>query len=882
MTPERWRRVEELYHAALARGVADRTAFLANACTGDEALRREVESLLAQPASGHGFLDGPAVAMAAELVSDSDASMLTGRRLGPHQVHSRIGAGGMGEVYRARDTKLGRDVAIKILPRLFTSDPERLARFEREARVLASLNHPNIGAIYGSEDADGVRALVLELVEGETLADRIARGPISLDDTLTLAPQIADALDAAHEKGIIHRDLKPANIKITPGGIVKVLDFGLAKAVSGDATTSNLTQSPTVTIGGTREGVILGTAAYMSPEQARGQTADKRTDIWAFGCVLFEMLTGRAAFAGATTSDVLASVLKTDPDWRRLPSGTPEAIRHLLLKAIEKDRELRCQTASELRSDLKRLQREMRARSILATPASAVKDRAARYGPWPWTGFAIVSVLLLGFAVWSTRPGPADPSSVSAERGAGPHRVVVLPFDNISRHPGDQWLAGAFADSLTLGLRDAENLVLVNRERVLELGDGSGNRLESVDVDLIVKTLAVRYYVNGSYQRVGEDVRVIARLVDADGGTIAVQESLTDRFANLLTLQDDLARRFATALHQSPAVGLETRTSSLTAYQSVAEANDLYLAGRYRDAIDRLQRSVKQDDTYADAWALLGKSNARLAQATTLDSGGRSVFQSEALNASLRAAEISPTLYEAQVSLALAYRELQQFEPARQAAQRAIDLNPRLAEGYELLASSYAEPPGLGCAKPRDPAMAERLYAKAIELDPQLGSAHSSLIHHLVWINRAQLGLDHANAALARLPKDVGIMRARSVALLFLQRADEVARQLRDVATLTPNGIMDDWVVAAADVMTGNRDARQLVAVIERGPVILREIDTARLYGILDDPRTAARHLERAFQADASCITFVTQSPAFAPFRNHPAIQDAMKKYRVS
>ena len=231
MTPERWRQVEEIFHAALSRGESERAAFLVHACAGDVALRREVESLLAQQASAGGFLEAPAVAAAAQMVSDAGASLLTGRRLGAYQVHERIGVGGMGEVYRARDTKLGRDVAIKILPRLFTSDPDRLARFEREARVLASLNHPHIGAIYGLEDADGVRALVLELVEGETLADRIARGPIPLTDTLTIARQIADALDAAHEKGIVHRDLKPANIKITPDGVVKVLDFGLAKVV---------------------------------------------------------------------------------------------------------------------------------------------------------------------------------------------------------------------------------------------------------------------------------------------------------------------------------------------------------------------------------------------------------------------------------------------------------------------------------------------------------------------------------------------------------------------------------------------------------------------------------------------------------------------------
>src|SRR5688572_4291587 len=267
--------------------------------------------------------------------------MLTGRRLGPYQLHERIGIGGMGEVYRARDTKLGRDVAIKILPHHFTNHPERLARFEREARVLASLNHPHIGAIYGLEDADGVRALVLELVDGETLADRIARGPIPLNEALAMARQIADALEAAHDKGIIHRDLKPANIKITPDGVVKVLDFGLAKLAEQATAPGNppmLSMSPTITSPAlmTGAGIILGTAAYMSPEQAKGREADKRSDVWAFGCVLFEMLSARRAFEGEDVAETLASVIRAEPNWRVLPGSTPLSVRTLLRHCLQK------------------------------------------------------------------------------------------------------------------------------------------------------------------------------------------------------------------------------------------------------------------------------------------------------------------------------------------------------------------------------------------------------------------------------------------------------------------------------------------------------------------------------------------------------------------
>ncbi len=343
MTPERLREIERLFHEARERPSAERDAFLARACADDSTLRREVESLLTQAPAG--VIDAPVGALAAELLSALAPRLTPGSSVGPYRIERLLGVGGMGEVYRARDTTLRRDVAIKILRHL-TAEPERLARFEREARMLAALNHPNIGAIYGLEAAHGDRALVLELVEGETLADRIQRGPASVTDALTIARQIADALDAAHEKGIIHRDLKPANVKVTPGGVVKVLDFGLAKAATGEL------QSPTVTMDGSQARTILGTAAYMSPEQARGQTVDKRTDIWAFACVFYEMLTGQMAFPGATVSDTIVAILAREPDWTALPATTPPMVARLLRRGLEKDPKRRLRDIADARAEL--------------------------------------------------------------------------------------------------------------------------------------------------------------------------------------------------------------------------------------------------------------------------------------------------------------------------------------------------------------------------------------------------------------------------------------------------------------------------------------------------------------------------------------------------
>jgi len=284
-------------------------------------------------------------------------ALAAGTRLGPYEILAAIGAGGMGEVYRARDTKLGRDVALKILPDSFVDDPDRVSRFRREAQVLASLNHPHIAAIYGLEEASpstssgqaAVQFLVLELVEGDTLAERLQRGALPVEDTLRFALQIAEALESAHESGIIHRDLKPANIKVTPDGRVKVLDFGLAKTVTGDATVPDLTHSPTVTMGATREGMLLGTAAYMSPEQAQGSAADRRSDIWSFGAVLYEMLAGKRAFQGKSLSDTLASVLKDEPAWSALPTQTPATVRKLMRQCLRKDRKQRLQAIGDAR-----------------------------------------------------------------------------------------------------------------------------------------------------------------------------------------------------------------------------------------------------------------------------------------------------------------------------------------------------------------------------------------------------------------------------------------------------------------------------------------------------------------------------------------------------
>ena len=336
-------------------------------------------------------------------------TLAPGTRLGAYDVIALIGAGGMGEVYRAKDSKLHRDVALKVLPDLWANDSDRLARFQREAHVLASLNHPHIAAIYGLEEIDGVRALVLELVEGETLAERLAHGPISLGEALPIARQIAEALEAAHEVGVVHRDLKPANIKVRPDSSVKVLDFGLAKAMAGDSSMAHVSMSPTITSPAmmTGAGVILGTAAYMAPEQAKGKAADARSDIWAFGVILYEMLTGRSAFSGETSVEILGSVLNTDPDWAALPATTPALVRSLLRRCLQRDRNRRLRDIADARFQIEETLNEPTGAVAPVAPARTSRERLA------WLAAVMVGAIgaSLITAAYLRRPPPDPPET---------------------------------------------------------------------------------------------------------------------------------------------------------------------------------------------------------------------------------------------------------------------------------------------------------------------------------------------------------------------------------------------------------------------------------------------------------------------------------------
>jgi serine/threonine protein kinase/Tol biopolymer transport system component len=466
MTPERWEQVARVYQLALEQAPLAREGFLAEACGDDADLRREVESLLGHEGGVDTVLERPAVAIAAPMLNNStSSSALTGRQIGPYQIGALLGAGGMGEVYRARDTSLNRDVAWKVLPESFATDAERVARFQREAEVLASLNHPNIAAIYGLQDADRLKALVMELVEGEELAERIARGPVPVDEALPIAKQICEALEAAHKQGIIHRDLKPANIKIRPDGTVKVLDFGLAKALEPASHSDGgaLAISPAVM---TQAGMLLGTAAYMAPEQAKGRPADRRSDIWAFGCVLYEMLTGRRAFDGEDVTDTIVAVMNKQPDWAALPAALPPPLATIARRCLEKDPWKRLPHMAIIRFAIEEAQassvalappvpgppRRMTLTRVLSVSAAValILSTGLILGRW-WTGRRVAPVSSPPVRATVLVPQNLDPRAPShrfavspdgrrfaylaADNRFSPVRLWIRPLDNLTAQP---------------------------------------------------------------------------------------------------------------------------------------------------------------------------------------------------------------------------------------------------------------------------------------------------------------------------------------------------------------------------------------------------------------------------------------------------------------
>ena len=641
-------------------------AFFVQACGEDTELRLQVEHLISIDQHAGSRLERP---ITEEVFATMDADApLEGAQVGPYRIVSPLGAGGMGEVYRAHDSKLGRDVAIKTLPAAFVRDPERLARFRREARTLASLNHPNIAAIYGIEESGDEDCLVLELVEGETL-----RGPLPIERALDYARQVADALQAAHEKGFIHRDLKPTNVKVTPQGRVKVLDFGLAKAIWGRESNPDLSQSSDMTGPETLAGLV-GTPSYMSPEQVRGKEVDNRTDIWAFGCLLYELLTGKRGFEGETVSDTIAAVLEHEPDWQALPAKTPAKVLNLLRQCLRKDANRRLSNIADARTTIEEVQR--------GPNRWVVQTRQPRRW-WLLSAAAVVSLVAIVLA--ANMVVLRQPIAKPIES------LAVLPLENLSHDPEQEYFADGMTDDLITELAKISALRVISRRSVMHY---KGTKKS---IPEIARELNVDAVLEGTVTREQGRVRITAQLISTAPERHLWAEKYEGSLSEVLNLQGAIAKAVASEIQIK--VTPRERTLLATARVIDPAAYEAYMKGRYlwersgeenlRKSREYFEQATEKDPSYALAWAGLAGTWSRLASWGVLSNQDASP---RARAAAEKALELDNSLVQPLVTLATVKMQYEwDWAGAERLCRRAIELNPNYGDAHHVYATYLAQ-----------------------------------------------------------------------------------------------------------------------------------------------------------------------------------------------
>ncbi len=662
MTPARFQTIEEIFHAALDHEPDQVGAFLNTACAGDELLRRRVEALLTSYERAGSFIETPAAGIAARIIKNGHADLLVGQTIGHYKILERIGTGGMGEVYLATDIKAGRKAALKLLPMRFTGDAERLKRFQQEARAVVGLNHPNILTVYETGEDHSAHYIASELIEGETLRQRLVRGRMQLIEAVDVAIQVASALAAAHETGIVHRDIKPENIMLRRDGYVKVLDFGIAKLAE---------QEVPVTI--PTDEALLGTVRYMSPEQARGAPVDKRTDIWSLGVVLYEMITGHAPFTGDTPREVMTSILGTEPPpLTSYIMQTPAQLQQIVSKSLCKEREGRYQSAHELLEALKSLRRGMEFKAEL--------ERSTAAPSWlRWTRSPIAVALLLCVAVVAL----VLPFFWHRNLTTNPileKSIAVLPFENFSDNKENSYFAAGIQDDVLTSLAQIHDLKVISRTSVMAYQKPGGRNMREIS-----QALGVANVLEGSVRRTGKRVLVNVQLIDARNDRHIWAERYDRAVADSIGLQGELATQIATALKAKLAPEERARLEARPTTNS--EAYMLYLTGLgtedYIEAEQFYMQAIALDPGFALAYARASMRNSGIA-------GDDRARNARARAQAEEALRLSPNLGEAHMALGLClYVGAKKYDAALKEFEVAAATSPNNAEISIYVAGIY-------------------------------------------------------------------------------------------------------------------------------------------------------------------------------------------------
>ena len=848
-TIKHWQQVKGIFQAVIEIPSEERAAWLARTCAGDASLQAEVESLLAAHNQPGSFLDTPAVDL-----NGNDDDSLVGKSLGRYRILSALGRGGMGQLYRAQDTTLGREVAIKILLPAFSLDQDRLHRFAQEARAASALNHPNIITIHEFGQEDGTHFIVSEFIEGQTLRQRLASGRLNVSELLDVAIQIASALDVAHKAGIFHRDIKPENIMIRPDGLVKVLDFGLAKLAERKFTgVANQTEASTADWGRTDFGVVMGTVCYMSPEQARGQKLDPRTDIFSLGIVLYEMAAGHTPFTCATAADAIASILDKEPEpLAEFTSQAPEGLEALIRKALSKDREQRYQTAAELLANLKNLKNG----EVIAALPLAISANEPLFGAlkqhWRAATIAAVSLVAIisgGFYLHSF------------ERAV--ESIAVLPFTSESNSPETEHLADVVAENLISSLSQLSNLIVRPRSAVLRY------KRQEIDPIAAGRELDVEAVLIGQTTVHGEEITISLQLVDVRKNRQLWGAKYNARSGDLLPTEAQIAREVTENLRLRLSAGERQQLSKHPTDN--AEAYQLYQQGRYfwkqrnpagyQKAIEFFNQAIDLDPAFALAYA-------GLADCYLLGGGGRiSVHESmsKARTAALRALKLDDQLAEAHTSLAqIQFYNDWNLTEAEASFQRAINLKP----DYETAHHWYALM--LAMAGRFDQAIDRIKRAHAI--DPISISVVKDTALIYFYAGHYDQAIIHCQKALEMNPDFYPAHAALGDIYLKLGRKEEAIAELTKASQLDGR-LLARTALGYGYAVTGERKKAQAVLNELRKPSPSRPIPAlylAILFTGLGQKDEAFKWLNQALQERAYRLVTLKVDPTFDSLRSDP------------
>lgn len=866
MKPERWQEVEQLYHAALQHDASERGAFLEETCRGDEALRREVESLLKYEAQAENFIESPAIDVAAKMMADDhSATVTTGQLIDHYKIVRPLGAGGMGEVYLADDTRLHRKVAIKFLPTQFTQDRKHLRRFQQEALTVATLSHPNVCTIHEViETGDHRHCIVMEHVEGMTLRDRTADGPMKLNEALDVAIQVASALSSAHAAGIVHRDIKLENIMLRRDGYVKVLDFGLAKLTEREISPD--TDANTQMLIKTTPGVVMGTVYYMSPEQARGLPVDARTDVWSLGVVLYELVTGQKPFVGQTQTDVIISIAEREPaPLSNSGAEVPARLENIVKKALAKDREQRYQTADELLTDLKGVKQELEigaeVERFKATPVAAVAQRS------PFTLTRSIPLILAGILIVAAASYLLFFRKSSTEIKS----LAVLPLEDLSGDSSPDYFADGITESLITDLARIGALRVVSRPLVMRYKDSSKSVPEighELNVDAVLK---------GSVQRNNDQIKFAFKLINAQTGKDLWTNTYEKNLSDVLALQNEVARDIVNNVNVPVTTQEQERFGRTRPVK--ADAYDHYLRGQFYlhrqnhedndRAIETLEQAVAKDPTFAAA-------HADLAQAYVwklfLFSPEEKELAAKAFVEVQKALDLDPDLamaYLARGRLAWTPENRFPHEKVIGEYRRALSLDPNLDEARNQLALVYCH---IGAF---DDALRESQNALATN------PANSLVQFRIAETLNFQRKHEQALAALKAIPKDANpaLVANQTVWALFsLGRKEEASTTLEQFLKENPKdnrGLATGLQALLAASMGQERLAEEKIKLAEEkgkgfGHFHHTAYHIASAYALMNKNEEAIKWLEAAASDGFPCYPLFESDPNLNKLRQDP------------